>query len=78
MPRTLKMTDDHIVDDLRNTYGVEFTAADIKGYCASRGMAYQTITKRLEKYKDGRAVAYGTENGSVRIYRYATRNISHV
>jgi len=54
MPRTLKMTDDHIVDDLRNTYGVEFTAADVKGYCASRGMAYQTVTKRLEKYKVGR------------------------
>ena len=48
------MTDDHIVDDLRNTYGVEFTAADVKGYCASRGMAYQTVTKRLEKYKVGR------------------------
>ena len=54
MPRTLKMTDDHIVDDLRNTYGVEFTAADVKGYCASRGIAYQTVTKRLEKYKVGR------------------------
>jgi len=50
----LKMTDDQIVNDLRDTYGVEFTAADVKGYCASRGMAYQTITKRLEQYKVGR------------------------
>ena len=40
----LKMTDDQIINDLRDTYGVEFTAADVKGYCASRGMAYQTIT----------------------------------
>jgi len=48
------MTDDQIVNDLRATYGVEFTAADIKGYCASRGMAYQTVTKRLEQYKVGR------------------------
>ena len=48
------MTDDQIVNDLRDTYGVEFTAADVKGYCASRGMAYQTITKRLEQYKVGR------------------------
>ena len=54
MPRTLKMTDDDIVDDLRNTFGVEFTAADVKGYCASRGIAYQTVTKRLDKYKVGR------------------------
>ena len=48
------MTDDQIVNELRATYGVEFTAADIKGYCASRGMAYQTVTKRLEQYKVGR------------------------
>ncbi len=50
----LKMTDDQIVNELRDTYGVEFTAADVKGYCASRGMAYQTVTKRLEQYKVGR------------------------
>ena len=48
------MTDDQIVNELRDTYGVEFTAADVKGYCASRGMAYQTVTKRLEQYKVGR------------------------
>jgi len=50
----LKMTNDQIVNELRDTYGVEFTAADVKGYCASRGMAYQTVTKRLEQYKVGR------------------------
>ena len=50
----LQMKDDQIVNDLRSTYGVEFTAADIRGYCASTGMAYQTVTKRLEKYKVGR------------------------
>ena len=48
------MTNDQIVNELRDTYGVEFTAADVKGYCASRGMAYQTVTKRLEQYKVGR------------------------
>jgi len=48
------MTDDQIVNELRDTYGVEFTAADVKGYCESRGMAYQTVTKRLEQYKVGR------------------------
>ncbi len=54
MPRTLKMTDDQIVNDLKNTYGVEFTAADIRGYCASSGVSYQTVTKRLDQYKVGR------------------------
>ena len=28
----LKMSDDQIVNELRDTYGVEFTAADVKGY----------------------------------------------
>jgi hypothetical protein len=54
MPRTLKMTDDQIVNDLKNTYGVEFTAADIRGYCASSGVSYQTVAKRLDQYKVGR------------------------
>jgi len=54
MPRTLKMSDDQMVNELRNTYGVEFTAADIRGYCASTGVSYQTVTKRLEQYKVGR------------------------
>ena len=48
------MTDDQIVNDLKNTYGVEFTAADIRGYCASSGVSYQTVAKRLDQYKVGR------------------------
>jgi len=51
---SVKMSDNPIVNELRDTYGVEFTAADVKGYCASRGMAYQTVTKRIDQYKVGR------------------------
>ena len=29
------MTDNQIVDGLRDLYGSEFTAADIRGFCAS-------------------------------------------
>ena len=42
------------VEQLRTLYGTEFTAADIRGFCASHDVAYQTVTKRLEQYKVGR------------------------
>jgi len=48
------MTDDQIIDDLKTAFGTEFTAADVRGYCASRGISYPTATKRLEQFKVGR------------------------
>ena len=53
MPRT-QMTDDQIISDLKNTFGKEFTAADVRGYCDSKGISYQTVTKRLDAFKVGR------------------------
>ena len=48
------MTDDQIISDLKNTFGKEFTAADVRGYCASKNLSYPTVTKRLENFKVGR------------------------
>ena len=48
------MTDDQIINDLKNTFGKEFTAADVRGYCASKDISYPTVTKRLEQFKVGR------------------------
>jgi len=48
------MTDDQILTDLKNTFGTEFTAADVRGYCASRSISYPTVTKRLDQFKIGR------------------------
>jgi len=48
------MTDDQIINNLKDTYGTEFTAADVRGYCASHGVSYPTVTRRLEEYKVGR------------------------
>ena len=48
------MTDDQILNDLKSTFGAEFTAADVRGYCASRGISYPTVTKRLEQFKVSR------------------------
>ena len=48
------MTADKIIADLRDLYGTEFTAADIRGYCASHNVSYQTVTKRLTNFKVGK------------------------
>lgn len=52
--RRIKMTEEQIIDDLKSTYGVEFSASDVRGYCASKGISYPTVTKRLERYKISR------------------------
>ena len=46
----IKMTEDQIIDGLRGSYGTEFTAADIRGFCAVNDISYQTVTKKLKKY----------------------------
>ena len=45
---------EHILDNLRNLYGDEIVAADVRGYCASNDVSYQTVTKRLDSFKVGR------------------------
>jgi midasin (ATPase involved in ribosome maturation) len=53
MSRT-KMTDDQIVNALKETFGLELTSADIKGFCASKNLSYPTVTRRLEQFKTNR------------------------
>ena len=48
------MTDDQILNDLKNTFGSKITSADVRGYCASKNLSYPTVTKRLESFKIGR------------------------
>ncbi len=54
MPRKISVTDEQLISDLRSAFGIELTAADIKGFCASRSLNYQTVSRRLEKYKTNR------------------------
>ena len=49
-----RMTADKIITELRELYGTEFTAADVRGFCASHNVSYQTVAKRIEKFKVGR------------------------
>ncbi len=50
----ITMTTDQIVESLLQDYRSEITAADIRGFCASKGLNYQTVTRRLDEYKVGR------------------------
>jgi hypothetical protein len=50
----IKMTKEEIIEGLRSTYGKEFTAADVRGFCAANDIAYQTVTKKLKPFNVGR------------------------
>ena len=54
MPFEIKMTEEEIITALRRTYGKEFTAPDVRGFCAANDIAYQTVTKKIERFKVGR------------------------
>ena len=54
MPRKISVTDNQLIDDLKSLFGSELSAGDIRGYCASRNMNYQTVTRRLESFKTDR------------------------
>ena len=54
MPRQIALTDKQLLSELQNLYGVEITAADVRGFCASRSINYQTVTRRLEPFKVSR------------------------
>jgi len=49
----LKMTDDQLIDSLKDLYGETVTSADIKAWCAMNSMSYQTVSRRLANYKSG-------------------------
>ena len=47
----LKMTEQQAIDGLRSTFGNEFVAADVRGFCALNNIGYSTVTKKIQKYK---------------------------
>ena len=54
MPRKISVTDNQLISDLKSLFGTELSAGDIRGYCASRNMNYQTVTRRLDPFKTDR------------------------
>ena len=51
VPFTIKMTTEEIVSKLKASFGTEFTAPDIKAFCAMNDIGYATVTKRLKNFK---------------------------
>jgi hypothetical protein len=54
MPRKSSVNDKQLIASIQELYGSEITSGDLKGFCASRGLNYQTVTRRLEQYKTSR------------------------
>jgi hypothetical protein len=54
MPRKISVTDEQLFSDLKSMFGTEFSSGDVRGYCASKGISYPTITRRLEPFKTDR------------------------
>ena len=54
MPRKSSVNDQQLIESIKELYGSEITAGDLKGFCASRSLNYQTVTRRLENYKTSR------------------------
>ncbi len=54
MSRKISVTVNQLIADLKSLFGSELSAGDIRGYCASRNMNYQTVTRHLEPFKTDR------------------------
>jgi hypothetical protein len=54
MPRKSSVNDEQLIASIQELYGSDITTGDLKGFCASRGLNYQTVTRRLESYKTAR------------------------
>ena len=54
MPTNNPVMDDQVIAELKSMFGTNLTSGDIRGFCASRNLNYQTVTRRLENFKIGR------------------------
>jgi len=54
MPRKPMMNKKELISELQSLFGTEFTSADIRGFCASKQLNYQTVTRHLEPFKTQR------------------------
>jgi hypothetical protein len=54
MTRKTSVTEDQIISELQSLFGSDITSGDLRGFCASRGLNYQTVTRRIEKFKTSR------------------------
>ena len=53
-PFEIKMTEKQAFDGLKENYGTEFTAADVRAVCAMNDIGYSTVTGKIKQYKVGK------------------------
>jgi hypothetical protein len=54
MSRKPSVNTEQLISELKSLYGTEFSAGDVRGYCASKGISYPTVTRYLESFKTDR------------------------
>ena len=54
MSRKSSVNNEQLISELKSLYGTEFSAGDVRGYCASKGISYPTVTRYLEPFKTDR------------------------
>jgi len=54
MPRKISVNDAQLIESIKELYGSEITSGDLKGFCASRSLNYQTVSNKLSQYKTSR------------------------
>ena len=50
----LKMTEQEVFDGLKESFGKEFIAADVRAFCKLNDIGYSTVTKKIKQYKVGK------------------------
>ena len=50
----MALSTEYITSSLSELYGTEVVAADVRAWCNMNGTTYNTVTKRLERFKVGR------------------------
>ena len=54
MSRKPSVNNEQLISELKYLYGMEISTGDVRGYCASKGISYPTVTRYLEPYKTDR------------------------
>jgi hypothetical protein len=54
MPRKSSVNSEQLVSELLDLFGPEITTGDLRGFCVSRSLNYQTVTRYLEDFKTSR------------------------
>ena len=54
MSRKTAVNDAQLIEAIKELYGTEITSGDLRGFCASRSLNYQTVSNKLSQYKTSR------------------------